>query len=78
MSLSQVFLHSFCYWRSEFCEGIEDGGSGFDLGNLPFEVDGHEAFAQEFDAMHFSLNQGSLMIAAPLLPKCPPQMLDGP
>jgi len=65
-------------WGSEFCEGIEDGGSGFDLSNLSVEVDGHETFAQEFDAVHFGFDQGSSVVAAPLLPKGTSQMFDCP
>ena len=72
------FLHTFGLRRSKYSEDIEDGGSGFDFSDLFVEVDGHDAFTQKLDAMHFCFNKGSSVVAAaPLLPKGASQVFDG-
>jgi hypothetical protein len=54
--------------RSDFGEAIEDCSTDFELGDLTIEGAGHNALAQEFEAVHFALDQTATMVAAPLLP----------
>ena len=54
--------------RSYFGEAIQDCSTDFGLGNLTIEGAGDNALAQEFEAVHFGLDQTATMIAAPLLP----------
>ena len=53
---------------SEGREAVEDRGSDLEFCDLPFEVARHDALAQQFEAVHFGLDQTSSVIAAPVAP----------
>ena len=66
------YLEMLCdadgYRCSYFRKAIEDCSTDFELGNLTVEGAGDNALAQEFEAVHFGLDQTATMIAAPLFP----------
>jgi len=60
--------------RSYFRKAIEDCGTDFELGELAVEGTRSDTLAEQLEAVHLGFDQTAAMIAAPLLPDCPPQI----
>ena len=54
-------------------EPIEDDGTQVHFGHLTVKVSGAEAFSQEFETAHFSLNATAPMITTEAFPALSPQ-----
>ena len=79
----------FPFPRTDLSFGLSDGYAkggvtvehrdpGLELSDLSVEVSGHEALAEEFDAVHLRLCAASSVIACQLSPERPSEIFAGP
>lgn len=56
-------------------EAVHDGDAGLDFGVLAIRVSGHDPLTEELQAVHLGLDPTSDMVAGPLFPECPAEVL---
>ena len=68
-------FHGFCDRNAKGGVAIQDRDAHLNLRDLAIKVVGHEALAQQFNAMHLCLDAASSVVSAPVPPERPTQIL---
>jgi hypothetical protein len=69
--------HGFCDRNAKRGVAIQDSDTHLNLCDLTVKVPRHEPLTQQFQAMHLCLDAASAVIATPVPPQCPAQILRG-